>query len=158
MGPHGVGKTDPVSASQLAWCGAVTASPSSAQCLSVSHSLLVCGSSGQAEVHSFLVSLSECFSHCQTLFSTLKPQSVPLSLFPIQGCDSVLNRSHHPVQLLFLPLGKACKPGDSSACTKGTKHTRTYTHSRLGACTYTRQSVKPLDSRVTAPTTAKFPL
>ncbi|KAF1379751.1 hypothetical protein PFLUV_G00179290 [Perca fluviatilis] len=33
-GPHGVGKTDPVSASQLARCGAVTASPSSAHSLS----------------------------------------------------------------------------------------------------------------------------
>ncbi|TDH03161.1 hypothetical protein EPR50_G00160000 [Perca flavescens] len=64
-GPHGVGKTDPVSASQLARCGAVTASPSSAHSLSVSHSLLVCGSSGQAGVHSLL------------------------------GCDSALNWSHH---------------------------------------------------------------
>lgn len=93
--PHGVGKTDPVSASQLAWCGAVTASPSSAQCLSLSHSLLVCCSIGQAEVHSFLVSLSGCFCDCQTLPSTLKPQSESLSLFPIQGCDSVLYWSHH---------------------------------------------------------------
>ncbi|KAK5616936.1 hypothetical protein CRENBAI_012343 [Crenichthys baileyi] len=50
--PYGLRKTELVSASQLAWCGAVTTSP---QSLSVSHSLLGCSSSGQAGVHSILV-------------------------------------------------------------------------------------------------------
>lgn len=95
VSPNGVGKTDPASVSQLAWCGAATASPSPAQTLSLSHSPLVCSSTGQARVHSLLVSLSECFSDCHTLLSTLKPPPEPLSMFPIQGSDSALSQSHH---------------------------------------------------------------
>lgn len=58
FGPYGFRKADPVSESQLAWCGAVTTSLSSAQSLSVSHSRLLGDSSGQAGVHPFLVTSS----------------------------------------------------------------------------------------------------
>lgn len=74
----GFGKTDPVWVSQLALCGALTASPSWAGSLSFSHSLIV---SGQPLVHSLLVSSSDCFCPCQTRLSTQKPQLVPETLF-----------------------------------------------------------------------------
>lgn len=137
VSPYGVREADRVSGSQLAWCGAVTASPSSARSLSLSHSRLVCSSSGQAGVHSFLLSLSECFSDCQTLLSTLKPQYEPLSLFPIQGCDSVLNRSHHSSSC------SSClkvRPVSPMIVLLAQRHCSV-------ACTYTHQSLKPLYSR-----------
>lgn len=123
-------KTDPVLVCQLAWCGAVTASPSSAQSLSVSHSLLVCISGGQAGVHSFLVSLSERFTDGQTHISTLKPQPLLLSLFPIQGYAELVTPSF---QLLLLPVGKACKPSDSSACPKALLE-HAHSHARTIPC------------------------
>lgn len=64
------------SESQLAWCGAVTTSPSSPHNLSVSHGLLLRCSSARAGVHPFLVTSSECFfSDGQTILLTLKPAS-----------------------------------------------------------------------------------
>lgn len=104
VSPCGSGKPDRVTTSQLARCGAVTARPSSTQNLSLSHSLLVICSSGRMGVHSFLVSMSE-----RLLW--LPDTSFSLSLSPFLCFWS---RSWFClIQLVPVPLGKACKLSDS---------------------------------------------
>lgn len=92
--PRGVGKTDPVSVSQLAWCGAVTASPSSAQSVSQSQSAgLQLQWSGRSSFFSG-VFVWMFFWRPDNPFNSETSVSAS-SVFPIQGCDSALNWSHH---------------------------------------------------------------
>lgn len=126
VSPHGFAKTDPVSASQLAWSGAVTASPYSAEDLSVCHSLLVCGSSGQAGVHSFLC-LCLNVSPTARNFSQLWTSVCASFSVSDPGLWFWAEPVTPSVQLLLLPPGAVCKPSDSAACTA----TESDTHSRF---------------------------
>ncbi|TNN44319.1 hypothetical protein EYF80_045482 [Liparis tanakae] len=87
--PRGRGeKNRSCSGSQLARRGAISR-------LRVRQSVTV-GRSAAPAVGQQFMSLSECFSDCQTLPPTLKPQPGPLPLLPIQGCEPVTPSASRP--------------------------------------------------------------